>query len=441
MLLRATAILSLVPAVHAQAQLEWLSAHDGPQSQSDFGRASAVDALGNVYVAGRSYNPSVGFPPLPPEADFELVKFSTAGVELWAARLDAFGSEDMALDVQVASTGDVYVSGYSWNGSDIDSALLKYSSAGAFQWMQNHASIGGSDFARAIAFDAGGNVLVCGNAYGTTTNTDVMVESYSPAGALNWSRVFDGGANGADTAYALAVLASGEIAVSGQSTSASGAGDFAVWILSSAGVVQKTITLDGGSNLADAAFCVAPGAIGKVLAGGYRTSATGTDWMVAQADIAAGAFDWTAFHDGSAHGADTVRSIALDSAGVAWACGGTANSGTGIDFLTKRFDAAGTVLSTATWNNASANLDDSPFKLLLGSAGQVWVCGYSAKSSSPIDNDAALVQYDASGAFNWADTWSTAGAHDDRPFDADLAPSSRIAMGGYTNDTPGGDYD
>jgi hypothetical protein len=71
----------------------------------------------------------------------------------------------------------------------------------------------------------------------------------------------------------------------------------------------------------------------------------------------------------------------------------------------------------------------------------VWVCGYSAKSSSPIDNDAALVQYDASGAFNWADTWSTAGAHDDRPFDADLAPSSRIAMGGYTNDTPGGDYD
>jgi len=430
-------------AARAQSQLEWLGYHDGPQSQSDFGRSVAVDAAGNVYVSGRSYNPSTGVPPLPPSADFEVVKFSPTGTELWSARKDAFGGEDFGLDCQISPAGDVYVSGYGWSGNNIDSVLLKFSSGGVLQWMRVYSSPAGTDFGRAIAFDAAGNVLVCGNSYGPVTGTDVLIESYSPAGALNWSTTFDGGASNSDAAYAITVLASGEIALAGQLTHATSGGDFAVWKLDSGGSVAWTTTLDGGSSLADAATTIVVGPPGKLIAGGYGgSSANGPDWMIARIDVASGAVDWSALHDGTAHGGDNVRSLAVDASGVVWACGGVSNAGTGVDFVTRRYGPTGAVLSTETWNNALVNRDDQLFRVLLGNAGQAWVCGFTTLSTTPPTSyDAVVVQYDTSGAPDWFATYSSAGTFDDRPFDMELAPANRIAMGGYTASGPTGGFD
>ena len=145
-----TSILAaaLAAGATAQSQLEWLHAYDGTYGQTDYGRQCAVDGAGDVYVCGRSYNPTVGVPPMPPSADFELAKYSPSGVFLWSARKDAFGGEDNALDCQLSPTGDVYVSGYGWNGNDIDLVVLKFTSAGAFDWLRSWSGAGGgSDMA------------------------------------------------------------------------------------------------------------------------------------------------------------------------------------------------------------------------------------------------------------------------------------------------------
>lgn len=435
------AAASLASAASAQHALDWLQTHDGPQTQADYGRACATDALGNVYVAGRSYNPSVGIPPPPPEADFETVAYSPSGAVLWVQRLDGYGSEDFALDVAVAPSGDVYVAGYSWNGTGIDAALIKYSVSGAHQWTRFFAGPGGgSDFARAIAFDAAGNAIVGGSGSGAASQSDLMALSYSPAGALNWWTLVDGGALGTDSGYALAILSTGEIALAGQAATAAGS-DAVVTLFSAGGGELWTEALDGGAALADAFYALGGAGSQRIVAAGMTTtSANGEDAFVAELDRATGAVLWSRTYDGPAHGNDRARAGGIARDGTAWFASSSPGTGTGVDVATLRFDASGTALPALRWNG-SANLDDFPVDLALGSAGQAWVAGYTTLVASPLDTDVTVLQYDSAGSLSWQASYTTPGAFDDRPFDAELAPNERIALAGYTTGGGTGTYD
>ncbi len=435
-------IVALCSNALAQSQLEWFRAHDSTFSQADYGRQCAVDAAGNVYVSGRSYNPSVGVPPMPPQADFELVKYDASGVQQWVDRYDAFGSEDSALDLQISPAGDVYVSGYGWNGNDIDLVLMKFTPSGR-DWVRTFAGAGGgSDFGRAIGFDLAGNVVVIGQEYDALTNTDALALCWSPLGVLQWHTKFDGGAALADALYAVATLPSGELVAAGQ-LGVGASQDLALVVLSSGGAFQWQRTLDGGFNLADAGTALTLAGSNRVLVGGYRTTtAAGEDWLLAQYDVASATLAWSANFNGLANGNDRVRSVACDAAGILWVAGTTTWTGTGIDCMTRRYSQVGAPASSDRWNNASANLDDSVFKVLLGNAGQAFVCGYTVTATSPATtSDAFVLQYDATGTRNWSGTYSSIGAFDDRVFDADLAPNARVVLAGYTNSGPSGGYD
>jgi uncharacterized delta-60 repeat protein len=440
----------LVPALTfaaralSQSQLEWIGIHDGTYGQADYGRACAVDAAGNVIVAGRSYNPTTGVPPMPPTADFEVVKYSALGAYLWSARKDLFGGDEFALDVQCGPGGEVYVSGYTWASSNIEMALVKWNAAGAFEWSMVYAGPGsGSDFGRALAFDGSGNVLICGNESGAGTGNDAHLASYTPAGAVNWRTSFDSGSSADDALYALTVLPSGEILACGQFTNpASGGANVGVAKFSASGTLLWQRSDDGGGALVDGATAIAVVDASHVAVGGWRTSATGEDWLVSLYDHVGNTLVWTRTFNGSASGNDRVRSMALDQQGVLWVAGSTTSSGTGIDFATRRYDTAGSLLTSDVWNNASANLDDQPYKLLLGSAGQAYVAGSTVLATSPAYSvDVAVLQYDRTGARNWAMTFSSPGAYDDRALDFELAPNNKLAGGGYTSNATSGSYD
>jgi len=188
------ALVTLALPTAAQSSLAWSRNHDAAPAQADYGRACTVDQAGNLLVAAKSYNPSVGFPPLPPTADFELVKWSPAGTKLWSARVDAFGGDDTPLDVACAPNGDVYTCGYGWNGNNVQIVVLKHSASGVLQWQRAHQGPGTiSAFGRAVALDAAGNVLVCGHESSLASGQNAVLLCYSSAGTLLWSTGFDGG--------------------------------------------------------------------------------------------------------------------------------------------------------------------------------------------------------------------------------------------------------
>jgi len=436
MLRTAAFVFALGSFAAAQSQLDWLSSYNWPSNDSDFGRFCAVDASGATYVVGQVYVQQIGVPPPPPTADIGVTKFDVNGVRAWSTQVDPLGGQDFAYDIQVSPSGDIYVVGYaSSTGAGIP-ALIKLDSAGVVQWTRTYSQPG---FARTVAFDSLGQPIVVGHAYDPVSDNDVLVAKYSTSGALLWDVRMDGGAQAPDVGYGVLTLPNDELLVA-CGLAVSGDPDFGVLRLSSTGGVLWSRTIDGGVHGADAATHLAlSGSI--VVAGGYRAAAT-EDWMVAQLALSNGGVMDVSFHSGPGASSERVRSLAVDANGVAWFVGSHSSASSGIDFGVERHAPGGGLLSSTTWNNSAVNGDDSPFKLLLGSAGQAWVVGYSNQAlGSPVSSDAQIVQFDASGAFNWAAHYSTPGAADDRAWDAELGPNDRLLLSGYTNGGGSGGYD
>jgi len=130
----------------------WVATYNGPGNSYDQANALTVDNSGNVYVTGGSYV-SGGF------EDYATIKYAPNGDTLWVRRYNGPGNfQDMANDLVVDGSGNVYVTGASGgSGTNQDYATIKYSSAGDALWVRRYNGPGNSiDLATALAVDGSG---------------------------------------------------------------------------------------------------------------------------------------------------------------------------------------------------------------------------------------------------------------------------------------------
>ena len=244
------------------------------------GTAMAVDARGNVIITGSSYNGM--------SYDYATVAYSGAGVALWTNRYDAGSyTDDFTSAIAVDRNGNVFVTGYSGYAC----VTIAYSGAGVPFWTNRYDRPGfGEDLPRAVAVDHNGNVFITGHSKKPNLPThpnpdaDYVTIAYSGAGAARWTNFHAlPGNNGYDSAYALAVDASGNVLVTGTSEA-----DFLTIKYSGTGVALWTNRFDGATNTADGAFGAAVDASGNV----FVTGIAGPDCLTI-AYSAAGAALWT----------------------------------------------------------------------------------------------------------------------------------------------------
>ncbi len=117
-----TLVLGILGVTTAQAQTAaWTNRYNGPNE--DYASAVAVDGSGNVFVTGYSLG-GLG------TRDYATIAYSGAGVALWTNRYNgpANGNEQ-AYAISVDSSGNAFVTGYSFNGAKYGYATIKYSSA------------------------------------------------------------------------------------------------------------------------------------------------------------------------------------------------------------------------------------------------------------------------------------------------------------------------
>ena len=167
-------------------------------SGNDIPYGIALDSSGNIYLGGYAHNGS--------NYDFALAKYTSAGVldtsfnssgVLPGTVTTDFGSgNDYALDMALDSSGNIYLGGYTWNGSNYDFALAKYTPAGVLDTTFNSSGAlpgtattglgSGNDYALDMALDSSGNIYLGGSTW-NGSNYDFALAKYTPAGVLDTS--------------------------------------------------------------------------------------------------------------------------------------------------------------------------------------------------------------------------------------------------------------
>ena len=209
-----------VAALSSAGDQLWDHELDFALGQDERAIGSATDPAGNLAVLIQVA------PGSPMTSNYEVLKMSPSGLNLWHETYDAMGGSDIAAGIACGSDGSVYVTGKSWGGAATgdDLVTIKFGPAGGPPlWVARVAGVGsGADEGRAIEF-ASGSVFVTGAIdQGTTRRSDAITLRYSANGQEVWRELYSG-PRGNDTGVDLAVLP-GRIVVTGSSEGADGLG-------------------------------------------------------------------------------------------------------------------------------------------------------------------------------------------------------------------------
>ena len=124
LMLQITAVLT-----YSQMIEQWSSEYNGPKGYDDYVSDIAVDASGNVYVTGYSFDSTAG---TTYKIDYATVKYNSSGVQEWSAIYNGpTDNMDFAYSIGVDADGNVYVTGGSRVDETIEEwATIKYNSFG-----------------------------------------------------------------------------------------------------------------------------------------------------------------------------------------------------------------------------------------------------------------------------------------------------------------------
>lgn len=257
---------------------QWLAVYNGSANGNDQALAVGTDLSGNVYVTGRSVSITGRF-------DIATVKYSPSGVQQWVARYNGpIDSTDEGYAIAVDASGNVYVAGVSaQSGTGMDYVVLKYSTAGALQWTRTYGG-SGIDIATSLKLDPSGNVYVTGGSQGATSGYDYATVKYNNAGLLQWIARYNSSENDDDVATALAIDKGGNIHVTGYSYAFKSGDDFATIKYTPSGQLQWVTRFDSPANFNDEPAGIAVDAVGNVVVGGFSETEDGSVYSTVKYD-------------------------------------------------------------------------------------------------------------------------------------------------------------
>lgn len=375
----------------------WVAYYNGLGLQADAGKAVALDGAGNSYVTGSGFRRGA-------ELDFVTIKYDRGGKRLWQASFDGpTHHTDVPSAIAVDADGDVYVAGRSARGSGTgyDYVLLKYSPAGRLLWAKKRP---GSPFIQSdgeytpvhLVVDPAGNAYVSGYAPGGFRTT-----KYSPFGAEQWSDAY--GASEEQPMFVpgfshTALAADGGLFLAGGISYGPDRSDLLVVRYSPTG--ERALVLDRPSpngvhagavalvREADGGFSIA--GVERQLPGGLA------DVLVARfADD--GAELWSRTYARDTQREDVPVALVRDAEGNLIVAGSTqqADLPGSADLVVLKFDAEGTPLWQYVYDGVRSG-EDRACALGLDANGRIYVAG-TVDGGEALTQDYALVKLSPAG--------------------------------------------
>jgi hypothetical protein len=179
--------------------------------------------------------------------------------------------------VQDAS-GNVYIVGatpVTGHGYDMD--VIKVNSSLGIAWERTYNGAGSlDDIGKGIAVDGSGNVFVTGYTTTSTHGKDIVTIKYNSSGTQQWVNTFDDANHGNDEGDEMAIDASGNIYVTGYITTANDKADYYTIKYNGSGTEIWNIHNDGAAHLNDKAVNIAIDNNGDIVVTGTSETAPNT---------------------------------------------------------------------------------------------------------------------------------------------------------------------
>ncbi len=410
----------------------------------------AVDAAGNTYVVG--YTESGNFPvqgPINPALngtrDIFVTKINAANTAyVYSTFLGGSGQDGsiFGVGVDVDSGGNAFVTGETrsndfptmvpdqatFGGGTSDAFVAKVNPAGNALVFSTYLGGTGTDTANAIKLDAAGAAYIVGTAtvgfpvtpgsYQTTLGGtgDAIVAKYSTVGALLWATYLGGSLS--ELGYGIALAGSNPV-VTGrtasldfptspgalQAANAGGVADAFITQLDTNGTTIVSSTYLGGGSI-DVGYGIAVDASGNIYVGGragstdfpisagapQNTNGGGDDGFMTKLNPTLTTLLYSTYIGGP--NSDTVKAMAIDSAGNAYAVGDDSfagfplvnqfqtYSGTADGFIAV-INATGTAFLLATYQGGSGGGSEGGRAICIDASNNAYVAGWSSSAAFP----------------------------------------------------------
>jgi len=362
----------------------------------------------------------------------------------WVRRYNGSGnSYDNAMDVAVDDSGNVYVTGYSVGaGTSDDYATVKYNKNGTQGWIRRYdGGAGQPDQAYAIAVDDSSNTYVTGYSYGTgSTFQDYLTIKYDKAGNPKWIQRYNGTAGVDDIGRAIAVDDSGNVYVTGESDGAGSSRDYLTIKYFPSGAIAWTNRYNGTGNFYDAAFAIAVDRLHSVYVTGVSMgNGTGLDFVTIKYNPDSTTAWMRIYPEQPAIKDDCGRAIGVDVTGNVYVTGNGYDTTFFDNYATVSYDPSGTTRWDEEYDggNGTAGCPDIATAIKVDESGNVYVTG---QSSNGTNYDYATVKYDPNGNELWAQRYDGTGSMDDMARDLDVDESGNVYVTGGSANGTNSDY-
>lgn len=341
-------------------------------------RALTTDAQGNSYVIGTTAG-DLGAHLSDGNNDLYLTKLDSEGRVIWQRTLGSAG-EAQGAAVSIAANGDIVVAGTvrvassGSSGSDSDMLVARFDASGDQQFATSIRALG-EDSASAVTVGTDGSIYVGGKA--GTGGGDAFIARLDSSGTLQERRSIDSGGN--DNVTALAIGGSGELLA-----------------LTKEGATAKLRSIDGASLSTDLgsvdlgsvdARALAVSASGEIaVAGATYTAAAGTqvnglsggrDGFVTRIDasLAAAATTYVGSSDDDQLDSITFMGSDLYAGGRTTGTLGSAKQGPVDGFVTRIDTASGTVENISQFGQSGLRTEPVRVSAAVGGGGVMGALG------------------------------------------------------------------
>lgn len=372
----------------------WVQPFNGVQNENDYAEMFYIDDSSKIYYGGSRNQIFAG-----QACDPYIRKYNTNGTLQWDISFNSLSEYGHVEGMYTNISGEITFVGF-WGGftPNIDVYAMKLTPSGSQIWTNSWVVPGQREDGNCILSDAAGNIYIAGG-FNLPTATDIFLRKLSSTGTQLWNVTFNGPQNKADYVYSggLALDNSGNVYALGIVNSNdiwSNSGDIDIVLLkyNSGGALQWTRYFKGNANEADWPSGIVIDPQNNIyISGSYRDVITKDDAFLAKYNTN-GDSVWVKRYNGPVNLNDGFSAPVLDKFGNIYVGGShRMTTNTGQDALVRKYNSAGVLIWSQSYNGTSPDSTDYYQTPAIDSNGTVYCLGGSYYTGADIDM--ILVKY------------------------------------------------